>query len=74
MTCDNCSCTCAPIAHLLDLICFTLEDLGMDPGVREYTDLELLEVVESKLRLLYNVAVKSGIPEDEVRAVIQGVE
>jgi hypothetical protein len=74
MSCDNCSCDNSPIVHMLDLICFTLEDLGMDPGVREYTDLELLEVVESKLRLLYNLAVNSGVPEDKVRAVIQGAE
>lgn len=71
MSCDNCSCDNAPIAHMLDLICFSLEDLGMDPGVREYTDLELLEVVESKLRLLYNMAVKLGVPENEVRAAFR---
>jgi hypothetical protein len=71
MSCDNCSCKCEPTAHMLDLICFTLEDLGAEPGVREYTDLELLEIVESKLRRLYNMTIKAGIPEDEVRAVFR---
>jgi hypothetical protein len=74
MACENCSCDNAPIAHMLDLICFTLEDLGAEPGVREYTDIELLEVVETKLRQLYNIAVNSGVPEDAVRAEIRGAE
>jgi hypothetical protein len=72
MSCENCSCECAPIAHMLDLICFTLEDLGADPCVKDYTDLELLEVVESKLRALYSLAVNSGVPEEEVRNVLGG--
>jgi hypothetical protein len=76
MACHNCDCSkcnIEPIAHILDIIYFTLKDLGAPQSIKDYTDLELLEFMESKFRGLYNFAVKRGIPEEEVRNFIREV-
>jgi hypothetical protein len=65
------TCKYESIAHMLDLLTFTLGDLGVK-NVDGAGDVELLEIAERKIRMLYNMCVSAGVDEDILRDAMNG--
>lgn len=67
--CDNCKCNSND--HLLDILSFTLQDLGVE-HLEGIPDQELLELVNRKIRMLYQMCVTAGVDEDILQIAMNG--
>ena len=64
-------CKYESIAHMLDLLTFTFGDLGVK-NAKGLADVELLEIADRKIRMLYNMCVSAGVDEDILRDAMDG--
>jgi hypothetical protein len=58
------------VEHMMDSLAFTMQDLGVE-YVEGMPDVELLELVERKLRMLHRIASIYMTP-DVLRATMNG--
>lgn len=70
--CGNCTdCKCNANEFHLDILSFTLHDLGVE-YLEGMNDIELLEVTDRKIRMLYQLCVAAGIDEKVLKAAMNG--
>ena len=70
--CGNCeNCKCLSTESMLDVVSFTLHDLGVQ-HLEGITDQELLEVVDRKIRMLYNICLAAGVDKGVLNAAMNG--
>lgn len=70
---NNCeTCRYDSLSHMLDMLSYTLGDLGCDFEISECTDIELLEIADRKIRMLYTMCVKAGVNENILRVSMNG--
>jgi hypothetical protein len=65
------SCKYESLAHILDMLTFTLGDLGVK-NIEGARDVELLEITDRKIRMLYNMCVSAGVDEEILRDAMNG--
>lgn len=71
-SCGNCTeCKCNANESLLDILSFTLQDLGVD-YLEGINDTELLELTDRKIRMLYQLCVAAGMNEKVLKAAMNG--
>ena len=67
--CENCN--CLSTESMLDVVSFTLHDLGVQ-HLEGITDQELLEVMDRKIRMLYNICLAAGVNKEVLNAAMNG--
>jgi hypothetical protein len=68
----NCkNCKCLSTESMLDILSFTLSDLGVK-HLEGIPDQELLELINRKLRMLFNLCVAAGVDEVVLREAMNG--
>jgi len=67
--CGNCKCNANE--SLLDILSFTLHDLGIE-YLEGMSDAELLELTDRKIRMLYQLCVAAGMDEKVLKAAMNG--
>lgn len=67
--CTNCKCNANE--SLMDLLSFTLQDLGVE-YLEGASDAELLELADRKIRMLYQLCVAAGLSEEVLKAAMNG--
>lgn len=71
-SCGNCTdCKCNSYESHLDILSFTLQDLGVD-YLEGISDVELLELTDRKIRMLYQICVAAGMDEKVLKAAMNG--
>lgn len=70
--CGNCTdCKCGQNETMLDILSFTLQDLGVN-YLEGINDTELLELIDRKIRMLYQLCVAAGVDEKVLKAAMNG--
>jgi len=65
------ACRYKTIEHMMDMLVFTLSDLGVT-DLEGASDIELLEITDRKIRMLYQICIASGMNEDLLRVAMRG--
>lgn len=70
--CGNCTdCKCNANESLLDILSFTLQDLGVE-YLEGASDVEVVDTADRKIRMLYQLCVAAGMDEKVLKAALNG--